>query len=89
MVTPTQQDLVWHLGRSTGLPAGTAERAIADVVAYFSDTVEGFVRRRHRELRAEHVANAVIWSQLGEEISRRRFNAPELSERQLRRMVYG
>jgi len=89
MVTSTQQDLVWHLSRSTGLPTGTAERAVADVVAYFSDTVDGFVRRRHRELRAEHLANPAIWSQLGEEIGRRRFMAPELSERQLRRLVYG
>lgn len=45
-----QEDLVDHLVRVSALPAPTASRLVAEVVHYFSESVEGFVRHRHREL---------------------------------------
>ena len=45
------RDLVRHVAVSTGLPEATATRVIADVAAYFEETVEEFVIRRHGELR--------------------------------------
>src|ERR1700742_4819090 len=41
-------ELVRHVAASTGLPGPVAARVVADVVAYFSETTEEFVRRRHR-----------------------------------------
>ncbi|TCO60962.1 hypothetical protein EV192_103544 [Actinocrispum wychmicini] len=90
-VTPTaiQSDLVRHVVASTGLAPDIAARLVADVVAYFGETAEQFVRRRHAELRRRHLGNASIWPVIAAELADRRVAAPQLSERQLRRIVYG
>jgi hypothetical protein len=89
MPDPFPQDLARYLAASTGLPASTAIRVIADVTAYFGETIEEFVRRRHAELRRAQHHNDEIWPLIGAELGQRRFAAPGLSERQLRRLVYG
>ena len=85
---PFPQDLVRYLAASTGLPQPTAIRVIADVAAYFDETVEEFVCRRHAELRRRQRKNDEIWPLIAAELGQRRFAAPGLSERQLRRIVY-
>ena len=85
----TQTELVRHVVASTGLAPETAARLIADVIAYFGETTEQFVRRRHAELRRRHYGNAGIWPVIAGELAERRVAAPRLSERQLRRIVYG
>ena len=89
MPDPVPQDLARYLAASTGLPPSTAVRVIADVTTYFSETIEDFVRRRHDELRRGQRKNDEIWPVIAAELSQRRFAAPGLSERQLRRLVYG
>ncbi|HME67280.1 MAG TPA: hypothetical protein VKG61_20500 [Streptosporangiaceae bacterium] len=89
MPDPSSQDLAGYLAASTGLPPSTAIRVIADVTTYFSETVEEFVRRRHAELRRGQRKNDEIWPLITAELNQRRFAAPGLSERQLRRLVYG
>ena len=89
MPDPFPQDLAGNLAASTGLPPYTAMRVIADVTTYFGETVEEFVRRRHAELRRGQRKNDEIWPLIAAELSQRRFAAPGLSERQLRRLVYG
>ena len=88
MPDPFPQDLARYLAASTGLPQPTAVRVIADVATYFNETVEEFVRRRHAELRRQH-RNDEIWPAIAAELGQRRFAAPGLSQRQLRRIVYG
>jgi hypothetical protein len=83
------QDLARYLAASTGLPQPTVVRVIADVATYFDETVEEFVRRRHAELRHRQHKNEEIWPLIEAELRQRRFAAPGLSERQLRRIVYG
>jgi hypothetical protein len=83
------QDLVRHVAASTGLPEATATRVVADVTAYFTETLEEFVKRRHAELRDKRHKNDEIWPLIAAELTARRFGAPDVSERQLRRMVYG
>jgi hypothetical protein len=84
------QDLIGNVAASTGLPEATASRVVADVAAYFGETVDEFVQRRHAELREKaNMRNDDIWPQLAAEVASRRFRAEELSERQLRRIVYG
>ena len=58
------------------------------MATYFSETVEEFVRRRHAELRQRQRKNDEIWPQIAAELGQRRFAAPDLSERQLRRLIY-
>jgi hypothetical protein len=89
MPDPFPQDLARYLAASTGLPQSTATRVIVDVTTYFSETIEAFVRRRHAELQQGQHKNDEIWPVIAAELSQRRFAAPGLSERQLRRLVYG
>jgi len=89
MPDPFPQDLARYLAASTGLPQSTSTRVIVDVTTYFSETIEAFVRRRHAELQRGQRKNDEIWPVIAAELSQRRFAAPGLSERQLRRLVYG
>jgi hypothetical protein len=89
MPDPYPQDLARYLAASTGLPQSTAVRVVADVTTYFGETVEEFVRRRHTELQRDQHRNDQIWPMIAAELRQRRFAAPGLSERQLRRLVYG
>jgi tRNA(His) 5'-end guanylyltransferase len=89
MPDPYPEDLARYLAASTGLPQPTAARVVADVITYFSETIEEFVRRRHVELQRRQHTNHEIWPVITAELGQRRFAAPGLSERQLRRIVYG
>ena len=84
-----QSDLVAHLVRSTPLSEGEADRVVAEVLAWFAEPVPDFVRRRHRELAARGLTNDRIFPAVSAELAGRLFPAPELSLRQLRRLVYG
>ena len=86
---PFPQDLARYLAASTGLPPPTTIWVIADVNAYYDETVEDFVRRRHAELRAQGCKNDEIWPRMMAELNNRRFKAGALTDRQLRRIVYG
>jgi hypothetical protein len=83
------EDLVAHLTRTTSLSPGEAARVIADVLGYFGETLEEFVRRRHAELRSRGLTNDEIFQRIAAELPGRRLAAPALSLRQLRRIVYG
>jgi hypothetical protein len=90
-VTATEQwdELVGHLVRTTALPAGTAKRVVEEVVAYCSESTDTLVRRRHRELQAAGFANPDIFEHIAAELALRPVAAPRLSERQIRRIIYG
>jgi hypothetical protein len=62
---------------------------VAEVLAYFSETTADYVRRRHAELQSRGLTNEQIFTRIAEELPGRRVVAPELSARQLRRIVYG
>jgi hypothetical protein len=83
------QDLVRHVARSTGLDEATASRVVADVMGYFGQTVGDYVIKRHEDLKNRNRKNDDIWPLIVTELTARRFKAEELSERQLRRIVYG
>nr|WP_202527186.1 hypothetical protein [Streptomyces sp. SID5770] len=86
---PSHDDLIDHLVRSTALQRGEAARVVLDVLAYFDETTEEFVRRRHRELQSGGAVNAEIFERIAAELPHRAVAPPELSLRQLRRIVYG
>ena len=83
------RDLVEHLARSRALGPEDSLRLVEEVIAYFGESPDQFVARRHAELQGEGLRNAEIFARLEAELSARRFAAPSLSERQIRRMVYG
>jgi len=82
-------ELLGHLARTTSLGSRTAGRLVEEVLAYFSESLEEFVARRHRELQAEGLRNDEIFGRIAGEVRARRFAAPPLSERQIRRLIYG
>jgi hypothetical protein len=89
VISRRDADLVAHLVRSTPLDEGEAERVVAEVVAWFAEPVADFVRRRHRELAARGLTNDRIFAAVAAELGTRRYPAPPLTPRQLRRLVYG
>ncbi|GAA1875343.1 hypothetical protein GCM10009836_65760 [Pseudonocardia ailaonensis] len=82
-------DLVTHLVLSSSLSEGEASRVVDEVLAYFAERTEEFVRRRHAELRTRGLHNDRIFDRIGAELAARRVAPPALSARQLRRLVYG
>ena len=82
-------ELVEQVCRTTGLPATQARRVVDDVLAYFTATTEEYVRRRHRELQLRGVRNDQSFAVIAAELRRYPVRAPDLSARQLRRIVYG
>ncbi len=88
MVSEDLTPLLDHLEHS-GDSRGQAARLVGEVLAYFCETSEEFVRRRHRELQHDGVANAVGFTVIAGELAQRRVAGPQLSERQIRRVIYG
>jgi len=86
---PADPELVAHLVESTGLGPAEAARVIDDVVAFHAETLEQYVRRRHAHLKTHGARNDEIFAQLRAELRDRVVAAPDLSERQLRRIIYG
>jgi len=82
-------ELVARVADSSGLTHGEAARVIGDVLAHFAEPVDAYVRRRHRELQTYGVRNDAAFRTIAAELRARLVAAPELSERQLRRIVYG
>ncbi|GGW20474.1 hypothetical protein [Streptomyces capoamus] len=83
------EELLDHLTRSTPLSRGEALRVVQDVLAYFDETTQEYVRRRHRELQAQGLVNTEIFERIEADLKYRAVAPPELTLRQLRRMVYG
>ena len=82
-------ELIDHLQRAGSLDRREAVRVVDEVVAFFSETAEQFVRRRHRELQGRGLPNPQIFERVAAELRRRPVAAPALSERQVRRIIYG
>ena len=87
--TSPDPDLVDRIAASTGLSPSEAARVVEDVIAFHAEPVEGYVRRRHAELKTYGAKNPEIFARIAEELADRVVAAPELTERQLRRLVYG
>ena len=81
--------LLEHVRDTSGLTEPEAQRVVGDVIAFLAEPLEQRVRRRHGELRARGARNAEIFTQLQDELRGSVVGAPELTERQLRRMIYG
>jgi hypothetical protein len=90
-VAPAQQhgDLVEYLAGTGPLSYAEAARVVADVLGYFSEAPDEFVRRRHRELQTGGLTNDQAFRRIAAELPHRRYAPPEFSLRQLRRIVYG
>jgi len=82
-------ELIAYLVRTTRLTPAEATRVVHEVLSFMDDTPEDFIRRRHRALQSAGCSNSEIFSRIAAELTQRRFRASELSERQIRRIIYG
>ncbi|MDA3811372.1 MAG: hypothetical protein PF518_13695 [Spirochaetaceae bacterium] len=64
-------------------------RLVEDLGDYFSRDVKEFIAERHHILHGEGMKNEEIYKVIQRELRERRFAGPELSERQIRRVIYG
>jgi hypothetical protein len=83
------EDIVERVALTTGLPRTVAARVVDDVLTFYRQPTEQYVRHRHTALQAEGKNNPEIFAVIADELRMRLVAAPELSERQLRRIVYG
>jgi hypothetical protein len=81
-------ELIDRVATSTGLTPTEATRVVEDVLAWYREPVEEFVRRRHAHHRLYGRHNAEIFALIAAELAGRVVAAPALSERQLRRIIY-
>ncbi|MGB0846488.1 MAG: hypothetical protein ACPGSM_07170 [Thiolinea sp.] len=82
-------ELIEHLQRISSLDAAKAQQLVEEVLSFYQDSVEQYVARRHRELQLQGMANSQIYALIRRELALRCFAAPALSERQIRRIIYG
>jgi hypothetical protein len=81
--------LIDRVAGSTGLTAAEAARVVEDVLAWYREPVEEYVRRRHAYHRLYGKRNPEIFALIADEVGGRLVAAPSLSQRLLRRIIYG
>ncbi len=87
---PDIQLLINHLCHGSGLTPSQARKIVDEVIAYFSETPEDYVRRRHLEIKQElGLSNAQIFRRIEAELAQLVFTAPAFTQRQIRRLIYG
>ena len=82
-------ELVDHLCRHSTLDASEATRLVIEVLAFHHEAPADFIRRRHHELQKTGLNNSTIYQRLQEELASYRFTAEPMTERQIRRTIYG
>ena len=82
-------DLIHHISQTNQLSPTQAERILQEFLAFFNETLEQFVQRRHRELQQSGLKNQEIFEIIQSELAYKRFSQPGVSARQLRRQIYG
>jgi hypothetical protein len=85
---PVDSELVDRIADSAGLSRQEAARVIEDVLAWYGEPVEDFVRRRHTQHHLAGRHNPEIFTLIAAELPGRVVAPPALTERQLRRIVY-
>ncbi len=84
-----QEDLVQHLCSVTGLEPAVTAKILEEIHHWYTEGVPAWVQRRHRELRRQGLRNREIYPQLRREAEAVLVRPGPLSERQIRRMIYG
>ena len=87
---PDIQPLIDHLCNASALTPSEARKTVDEVIAYFAETPEDYVRRRHLEIKQElGLSNPQIFQRIQAELAQLVFAAPVLTQRQIRRIIYG
>jgi hypothetical protein len=82
-------ELIDRVAGSAGLTPAEAARVVQDVLAWYREPVEDYVRRRHAHHQLYGRRNPEAFALIAAELAGRLVAPPPLSPRQLRRIVYG
>jgi hypothetical protein len=82
-------EIIDRVAESAGLTPAEAARVVQDVLAWYREPVEDYVRRRHAHHHLYGRRNPETFELIAAELDGRLVAAPPLSARQLRRIVYG
>lgn len=78
-----------YLEEKYSLNSEELDLLLEDLWAFTEESIEDFVHRRHGELQREGLHNPAIYARIAQEAKQGRFTCPELSLRQVRRIIYG
>lgn len=78
-----------HLLRIVDIDEKDLDKLVQELLDHWTESVEQFVRRRHRELQGAGVPNRLVYARLTQELRYRPVRANALSVRQIRRIIYG
>jgi len=82
-------DIVRRVADSLGVTDSEARRVVGDVVDYYREPLDMYVKRRHEECQRKGMPNAQTYALIAAETAERIVSAPVLTERQVRRIIYG
>ncbi len=78
-----------HITSNYSISRHDLERLLEEVDHFYGCDLPTFVQTRHMELKEAGYQNREIYRILQQEAKARRFRIPDLSERQIRRLIYG
>ena len=78
-----------HILTSYDLSPKDFDRLMEEINGYYGMTLEEYIQHRHFQLHREGMKNPEIYSLLKEEIRDIRFSVHDISERRIRRIIYG
>ncbi|MGA2976197.1 MAG: hypothetical protein ABSF77_12875 [Spirochaetia bacterium] len=84
-----RSDLKQHIVETYGISENNFERLHEEFLAFYNQTIEEYVGQRHLELQKAGKKNDEIYRLIRAELDARRFAVKQMSERQIRRLVYG
>ncbi len=84
-----ERELLQHLKRTTGLTEAVLQKVLDEFQHWYAKDLPTWIRDRHRELQRQGLRNRDIYPRLREEAERTLIRPEPLSERQIRRMIYG
>lgn len=89
MVNEDFEKFKHHLLQIVNISENDLERLISEINDFYSMGVDSFVRSRHSDLQARYrLKNKQIYKIIQKEIKMRKFPV-SLTERQIRRIIYG
>jgi len=84
-----EEQLLRHLETVTGLERPLLRKILSEIHAWYGADLAGWLRRRHAELQRQGMRNREIYPRLQQELRATLVRPTELSERQIRRLLYG
>jgi len=78
-----------HLLNSYPITEELLNHILDDIGEYFSAEVKEYIGIRHQQLQKEGLQNRDIYTLIRKELKERRFASPDLTLRQIRRIIYG